>query len=114
MARVAVPTAKASVFDTPEGLVINIPAAKNWFVIFFFGFWLCLWAFGEVSVIRQLATGKSHGAGLFLLGWLGMWTVGGCAAISIWLWSMAGHEIVSLAPTSLAIRLDIFGLRPFA
>jgi hypothetical protein len=109
MARVAVPTAKASVFDTPEGLVINIPAAKNWFVILFIGFWLCGWAFGEVSVIRQLATGKAVGSGLFLIGWLGAWTVGGCAAISFWLWSATGHEIVSLTPASLAIRRDILG-----
>jgi hypothetical protein len=110
MAKVAVPTAKASVFDTPEGLVINIPSAKNWFVVLFIGFWLCGWAFGEVSVIRQLATGKANGAGLFLLAWLGAWTVGGCAAIYFWLFTVAGHEIVSLTPpTSLAIRRDILG-----
>jgi hypothetical protein len=110
MARVAVPTAKASVLDTPVGLVINIPAAKNWFVILFVGFWLCGWAFGEVSVIHELATGKARGGvSLFMIGWLGAWTVGGCAAISFWLWSIAGHEIVSLTPTSLAIRRDILG-----
>lgn len=109
MAKVAVPTAKASVFDTPQGLVINIPAAKNWFLILFVGFWLCGWAFGEVSVIHQLATGKTNGSGLFLIGWLGAWTVGGCFFISMWLWSIAGHEIISLTPTSLAIRRDILG-----
>jgi hypothetical protein len=109
MAKVAVPTAKASVFDTPEGLVINIPAAKSWLIILFIGFWLCAWAFGEVSVIHQLATGKANGTGLFLIGWLGMWTAGGCFFISLWLWSMAGHEIVSLTPISLAIRRDILG-----
>jgi hypothetical protein len=27
----------------------------------------------------------------------------------LWLWSMAGHEIVSLTPTSLTIRRDILG-----
>jgi hypothetical protein len=110
MTRVAVPTGKTSVFDSPEGLVINIPAAKSWFIILFIGFWLCGWAFGEFSVIRQLATGKAPGgAVLFMFGWLGAWTVGGCFAISFWLWSMAGHEIVSLTPTSLTIRRDILG-----
>jgi hypothetical protein len=71
MARVAVPTAKASVFDTPAGLLINIPSTKNWFVILFIGFWLCGWLFGEVSVIRQLATGKTAGGiSLFMVdGW---------------------------------------------
>jgi hypothetical protein len=110
MARVAVPTAKASVFDTPAGLLINIPSTKNWFVILFIGFWLCGWLFGEVSVIRQLATGKTAGGiSLFMVAWLGGWTVGGAAAIYFWLWNIAGHEIVSLTPTSLTLRRDILG-----
>ena len=44
-----------------------------------------------------------------MVGWLGAWTVGGCAAIAYWMWSVAGHEIISLTPTSLAIRRDILG-----
>ena len=124
MARVAVPTAKASVFDTPAGLVINIPSAKNLILILFVGFWLCGWLFGEFSAIRQLATGKTMPganqftrqlateawANLFLVGWLGVWTIGGAVAIYFWLWSPAGHEIVLLTPTSLTIRRDILGI----
>jgi hypothetical protein len=110
MARVAVPTARASVFDTPEGLVINIPAEKNWPITLFIGFWLCGWAFAEFSVIQMLTTGNKLGRGnLFLVGWLGVWTVGGYLAISLCLWSIAGHEIVSLTPVTLAIRRDILG-----
>jgi hypothetical protein len=110
MARVAVPAAKASISDTPDGLVISIPATKSWGTIAFIGFWLCMWAFGEFSVIHQLATGKPQGSGnLFMVGWLGAWTVGGCAAMYAWLWNMTGHEIVSLTPTSLAIRRDVLG-----
>jgi hypothetical protein len=71
---------------------------------------LCGWLFGEVSVIRELAIGKTAGGiNLFMVGWLGAWTVGGAAAIYIWLWNAAGHEIVSLTPTSLTIRRDILG-----
>ena len=110
MARVAVPTAKASVFDTPAGLVINIPSTKSLVLILFLGFWLCGWLFGEVSAIRQLETGKTPaGASLFMLVWLGGWTVGGAVAIYFWLWNIAGHEIVSLTPTSLTLRRDILG-----
>ena len=112
MARVAVPTAKASVSDTPEGLVINIPAAKSWWAILFIGFWLCGWAFGEFGAIHQLASGRmsASGVSLFLFGWLGAWTVGGFVAVSFWLWNVTGHEIVLLTPASLAIRRDILGL----
>ena len=110
MARVAVPTAKASVFDTPAGLVINIPSSKSWILFLFLGFWLCGWFFGEVSAIRELATGKTAaGIGLFMVGWLGAWTVGGAVAIYFWLWNAAGHEIISLTPTSLTLRRDILG-----
>jgi hypothetical protein len=103
------PSSRSITYALSEGLVINIPSAKNWFLILFIGFWLCAWAFGEVSVIHQLAAGNANGAGLFMFGWLGAWTVGGCAAIYFWLFTMAGHEIVSLTPTSLAIRRDILG-----
>ncbi|HSZ95668.1 MAG TPA: hypothetical protein VK767_05100 [Bradyrhizobium sp.] len=110
MARVAVPTAKASVFDTPAGLVINIPSTKNFGLILFLGFWLCGWFFGEFSTIRQLATGKTAtGISLFMVVWLGGWTVGGAAAIYFWLWNIAGHEIISLTPSSLTIRRNILG-----
>ena len=109
MPRVAVPSARSSVLDTPDGLTINIPARRNWFAILFLGFWLCGWAFGEVSVIRELATGKFKGSSLFLIGWLGAWTVGGGAAIYFWTWMLAGREIVTLAPTLLGVRRDILG-----
>jgi hypothetical protein len=110
MARVAVPTAKASVFDTPEGLVINIPSAKRWAVTIFMAFWLCGWAFGEFEVIHLFSIGKIPlSASLFTLVWLAMWTMGGCLTILVWLWNVAGREIVSLTPASLAIRRDILG-----
>ena len=110
MARVAVPTAKASVFDTPAGLVINIPSTKNLILILFLGFWLCGWFFAEFSAIRQLETGKAAaGISLFMVVWLGGWTVGGAAAIYFWLWNAAGHEIISLTPTGLTVRRDILG-----
>jgi hypothetical protein len=110
MARVAVPTAKASVFDTPAGLVINIPSAKSWYLILFLAFWLFGWLLGEVSAIRSLAIGKmAAGKTLFVVVWLLGWTVGGCYFSYVWLWNLAGHEIVSLTPTSLTIRRNILG-----
>jgi len=113
MATVALLAAKASVFDSPEGLVINIPTTKRWPVILFMGFWLCGWVVGESFAIRQLTTSKMPSAArLFLVPWLGAWTVGGCLAIYFWLWNLAGHEVVSLTPTSLAIRREILGFGP--
>ena len=112
MARIPISTAKASESDTPEGLVINIPAVKSWFLIFFLGFWLFGWAVGEFSAIRALTGRTPQGGSLCLvlsIAWLGAWTAAGCYFIFWWLWNLAGHEVVSLTPTSLAIRRDILG-----
>lgn len=48
----------------------------------FLGFWLCGWAFGEIAVIFTLLFGKKGPDSLFLLVWLGAWTVGGAFAIT--------------------------------
>ncbi|MEA2679051.1 MAG: hypothetical protein QOK03_773 [Candidatus Binataceae bacterium] len=35
MARIQVPAARATFSESPEGLLITIPANKNWFAILF-------------------------------------------------------------------------------
>jgi hypothetical protein len=88
-----------------SSLIVTIPSRKNWFIIFFIGFWLIGWAFGEIAVGGILLTGAItllgsllglfdsssnfsgagavalSGVGLFLIAWFGMWTVGGFFAI---------------------------------
>jgi len=60
-----------------------IPQSSGGFMRFFIGafllFWLGGWAFGWITVARQLAKGNSP-AELFLIFWLGAWTVGGILA----------------------------------
>lgn len=47
-------------------------------VVAFFMFWMVGWAFGEIAVLWLLLTGRAPGpVSLFLIGWLGAWTVGG-------------------------------------
>ena len=68
----------------------GLEAARRWGAAAFIGFWLCGWAAGEVFAIAFLAGllpgpgGVGGGVGwfgtLFLVGWLGAWTVGGLAA----------------------------------
>ncbi len=36
-----------------DGIQVLIPARKNWFVIIFLSFWLCVWAAGESTAIAQ-------------------------------------------------------------
>lgn len=82
------PAGRASIRDEPNGLRIVIPSQKNWFAILFIAFWLCGWAFGEHFAIGQIREGKGS---LFMIGWLGAWTVGGAWAIYTWLWMVLGR-----------------------
>ncbi|MBI3760199.1 MAG: hypothetical protein HY269_10680, partial [Deltaproteobacteria bacterium] len=51
MATVQVPAGRATMSESPDGLLITIPARKNWFIILFMAFWLVGWFFGEVTAI---------------------------------------------------------------
>lgn len=60
------------------------------------GFWLLGWAFGEITTIITLVIENNKAPGLFLLGWLGAWTVGGGFAIIAWLWNVKGKEVIRI------------------
>jgi hypothetical protein len=123
MARVKVPVARATISESSEGLVITIPARKNWFIILFLGVWLTGWVFGEgAAVYALLRVHPSHhapvtahaqvGANLFMLVWLVGWTFGGGFAALIWLWNVAGVERLVLGPSTLATKREILGIGP--
>ncbi len=123
MATVKVPAARATISKSPDGLTITIPSRKNWFLILFLGFWLTGWLFGEVIALHQVIRGHSShwasvtesgpiGLNLFLIGWLGAWTVGGGVAIVTWLWNLVGVERVLLAPSTLTMKREVLGIGP--
>jgi hypothetical protein len=97
--------------DDGTTLTFTIPSKRNVFLLAFLGFWLCGWAFGEIMAPLGMFTAakKDPGASLFMLVWLCGWTIGGGFAIYIWLWMLRGREIVSISPTTLAVKRDIFG-----
>ena len=91
--------------EGPGSLRFVIPAKRNWFIVLFLSFWLCGWAFGEFMVPTHFFD-KSRGAGvdLFMVAWLGAWTLGGVFAIYVWLWNLMGREIVVVTGPALEIR----------
>jgi hypothetical protein len=96
--------------DTVQGLRIVIPYRRSWFVICILGFWICGWAVGEVMVSRQFLNGDAPPGGeLFMLAWLGVWTVSGAFAIYAWLWQVMGKEIVTVHGQTFTARRDIGG-----
>jgi hypothetical protein len=114
---------RATTTESPDGLLITIPSKKNWFLILFLGFWLMGWLFGEVAAIHQVIRGHSShwatakengpiGLNVFLIGWLGAWTVGGGVAIITWLWNLVGVEKVLLGPSTLMTQREVLGVGP--
>ncbi len=123
MATIKIPTGRATASETADGLLITIPSRKNWFLILFLGFWLMGWLFGEVTALNQVIRGHSShwastresgpiGLNVFLIGWLGAWTVGGGIAIVAWLWNLVGVEKVLLGPSTLITKREVLGLGP--
>lgn len=101
---------RITIADTAEGLRIVMPCRRSWFVICFLTFWLCGWAVAEVMVANQLMMGDGPPDGeLFMLAWLGVWTVGGVVAIYAWLWQLMGKEILTARGQTFNIRRDIGG-----
>jgi hypothetical protein len=96
--------------DEWEGITlywrIPVPGAQRYSGAAFLAFWLCGWAFGEVMVAAQLARGGWH---LFLIGWLGAWTIGGgCAIYALW------NLLRPSRPESVTLGEDLFVYDPGA
>ena len=105
-----------TVEEKSDGLTINIPSKKRWFLVVVLSFWLCGWALGEAFVACILVggllewqpaehvNGFTTGILLFLLAWMGMWTAAGVFAIYAWLWNIAGRQIVTVGVDGIRIE----------
>jgi len=93
------------------GLVFRIPSRRNVFVIGFLTLWLCGWFVGEITAPVALFANlnKNPAAAAFMLFWLCGWTVGGAFAIYTWLWQVRGCEVITVSPTALSIKREVFG-----
>jgi len=127
---VALPKQRHSMQDEGSSLKIMIPSHKNYFTMFFLGFWLLGWAFGEIMVggiflagivqllfktpeiLPEVSKGGLaglFGGGLFMLVWLTIWTVGGGFALYSFLWQVAGKENIGVSYDMIKIQRAVFG-----
>jgi hypothetical protein len=121
------PKERHEIQDDGSSLKILIPSRKNYFAMFFLGFWLIGWAFGEVMVggmliagivgllfnspeISKVGAAGLSGGGLFMFAWLAIWTAGGGFALYTFFWQLAGKEIIEVGNNSIKIQRAIFGM----
>ena len=109
MPRVTPASRRSVKSSVPGGVLVAIPAPQRWFAILFLPVWLAGWAFGEVTVARQLIFG-SGAPPVFLLVWLAFWTVGGAFAMAALAWGVAGRELVTLSRGTFSVRREVLGL----
>jgi hypothetical protein len=96
--------------DLGDMLKITIPSQKQWFQMLFLGFWLVSWALGEIAALGGLLSGNGFGGpSLFLIAWLGIWTIGGGFAIYTLLWQLVGNEIIQISDYAIRTSRSILG-----
>lgn len=101
---------RSQVSDGPDGLTITIPTKKNIFMLIFLAVWLVVWAVGEVTVPTLFLFGKTlPSVRLFSAVWLAAWTIAGMFAIYVWLWNIAGREIIRITSKGIVIKRAVFG-----
>lgn len=96
-----------SLSPMPDGISASIPARKNWFYCLFLPLWLCGWGLGEFTAIHEIASGKGMP---FVLVWLAGWSVGGCWAVCMLLWQLAGREVITVTAGELVYRVAFCGI----
>jgi hypothetical protein len=95
---------RAIIDESYNGVDIIIPVKKDWFLIPFLSFWLCLWlAAGIFISVGLLGTG-AEGARLFLYMFLTVWTIHGFFSASRLWWNIAGKEIIQVSQGVLTIH----------
>src|SRR5574341_90399 len=94
--RVSPPKPRSTIRQTTEGLEVVIPSKRNFFSWGFLTIWLVLWGVGESVAARELLSGSQGPPDLFTGGWLVLWTSAGGFLIYVWLWTLAGREIIRL------------------
>jgi hypothetical protein len=106
MALVPVPRLEPQIEHTMGGgFLLTVPKRRAWWPMLFLPLWLVAWAFGEVTVLRQLLSGFHSGApSLFMIVWITAWTLGGSWALATVAWLFAGRERVRIEQGKLTLE----------
>lgn len=109
--RVTPPARRSTTQRTAAGFEIRIPGRFNPAIGVFLIAWLGGWTAGGWNAL-QTVLGQWHRGAIeyFLVFWLIGWLMGEVIAIGVIAYMAAGAEIIRLAPGSLSLRREAFGI----
>ena len=91
-----------------EGVVLTIPARRNFFLLGFLAFWLAGWTVGGLFAIGSLiGEWDKEGPQWFLLFWLGGWAFGWLMAARILVTNLIGQERLLITNQGIIQELRI-------
>lgn len=93
---------------TGEGIRIEIPARRDWTVLFFL-VWLAGWSLAGRQVIVETFT--KHNSPAFNLLWLVGWAAGECLVTASIIWSLTGRTTFVLDPYKVQIIRRVMGIQ---
>ena len=95
---------------TSEAGVVTVacPPRRNWLILLFLMAWLGGWTIGGISAFAAVTKAGEHQA--FMMFWLIGWAVGEVWVLAVVLWQLAGLEELSIAQGNLVHRASIAGI----
>ena len=94
---------RAVINESFDGVEIIVPAKRNWFIVAFLSFWLCVWLCAEIFVPTMMFGIDSTAPKLFMLVWFCGWTAGGFFAGCTWWWNVMGKEVITISRGVLTV-----------
>jgi hypothetical protein len=107
MAAIEPPEPRATVVREATGLRITIPVKRSLVMSLFLTVWLGLWGVGGGTAL--LGTLRGEKGDWLVLAFLAVWIACCGFGVYLWLWQLAGQEVVVVRPRSLILRREILG-----
>ena len=106
------PRTHATLTEGPDGLQIVIPVWQGRKIALgFFGAWFVLWNVGWLGMMTHLIPSEAAEVADGLQGVV-IWVLGNAACVPMFLWYLAGKEVILVDDRALTIRRTLFGLGP--
>lgn len=97
--------------ETLDGLGIYTPSKLNVPLVLFLLLWLGGWSVGEYFAVTEIMRSGNILTDAFLLVWLTFWTIGGAACWWVVLWSLFGSERLFVTSGALVMSKGLGPLR---